>query len=312
MIFAINIRLDYTSYRLVIEFNRLVKIKIKQQSYSFNNQIDSLGIIIVKNVKLFTNFTFCMKNLVVIIFVMFGFLAVAQDGNKKDAKGLKQGEWKKYHSNGMLRYVGNFKDDKPVGVFKYYYDTGNLQVKMTHYGEVSYSNVYYETGEVKGTGKYENQKKDSIWTYYDKEGYKKANEFYLSGKRQGTWLIYYNNGQIAEEKEYNNDFENGNWKQYFYNGKTKLTATYVNGELEGRATYYGKNGKKAVTGPFVKGARHGYWTFYEGDGKTVRKKEQYKNGNRIDANKGDDVIDPREVEYKSEDILTPENFMSPR
>ena len=139
-----------------------------------------------------------------------------------------------------------------------------------------------------------------------------SEEFYLSGKREGTWKTYYNTGKIAEEKEYSNDFEEGVWNQYFANGKKKLTATYKNGALEGRATYYSKGGVKAVSGIFVKGARDGYWTFYEGDGRTVRKKEQYAKGKRIDKNVGDEVLDPREVEYIPESVVSPENFMSPR
>jgi antitoxin component YwqK of YwqJK toxin-antitoxin module len=253
-----------------------------------------------------------MKSLLLILFSCFTLFVFSQEENQTDVNGKKQGLWKKYHPNGMLRYSGNFKDDKPIGVFKYYYESGNFQIKITHSGSEAYSIAYYETGELKAAGKYENQEKDSIWTYYDKEGYKIADEYYIGGKREGKWKVYFKTGKIAEEKEYSNGFENGACNQYLINGKVKLTATYVNGELQGRATYYGNNGLKAVSGKFVRGAREGFWTFYEKDGKTVRKKEEYKNGKRIDANKDDDIIDPREIEYTPEDVLSPENFMSPR
>ena len=271
-----------------------------------------LGIIIVKVAELFTNFVAVMRYFITTIILIFSLSGFAQDENKTDAKGKKQGLWKKYHKNGMLRYEGSFKDDNPVGVFKYYYDTGELQVKMTNIGKNAYSNVYYETGELKATGKYENQKKDSTWTFYDREGYKMAEEFYLSGKAEGTWKVYFPTGKIAEEKEYTDGEENGKWTRYYANGKIKMTAIYENGVLEGRATYYGNNFKKAVSGPFHKNVRHGFWTYYEADGKTVRKKEQYSNGVRIDKNKDDDVIDDREIEYIPENVLSPENFLSPR
>src|SRR5680860_997814 len=112
-----------------------------------------------------------MKNIIVIIFILVSTIGFSQEENTIDAKGLKQGLWKKYHPNGMIRYKGNFKDDKPVGEFKYFYDSGKLQAKISHFGEESYANNYYETGEVKATGKYENQLKDSIWTLYDRDGY---------------------------------------------------------------------------------------------------------------------------------------------
>ncbi len=253
-----------------------------------------------------------MKNLFVVICMLFGSLAFSQGENKTDSKGQKQGEWKKYHKNGVLRYVGNFKNDKPTGVFKYYYDTGKIQVKMTHFGLESYTNIYYKTGELKGTGKYVNQKKDSTWTYYDLNGHKKATEFYVKGVKDKIWYVYFTNEKIAEEKEYLNDFENGFWNQYYESGKKKLTATYKNGGLEGKAVYYNNDGKRGVTGYFFHGVRNGVWIYFKEDGKTVKKKEEYKNGKRIDAAKDDVLIDPEKSKPISEDFLQPENFMSPR
>jgi antitoxin component YwqK of YwqJK toxin-antitoxin module len=255
-----------------------------------------------------------MKKVIVVILLFVGLAGFSQDENKTDVNGKKQGLWKKYHPNGMTRYIGNFKNDKPTGVFKYYYDDGHLQIKMVHKGSETYSQVYYETGEIKAAGKYEEQEKDSIWRFFDKEGYKISEEFYLSGKREGVWKSYYNTGQVAEEKEYSNDFEEGKWNQYFVNGKQKLTATYENGVLEGRATYFSNGGIKSVTGVFVRGTRNGFWTFYEQDGKTVRAKQEYLNGKRIDENKDDDVINPnvRMTDYYPESVISPENFMPPR
>ncbi len=77
-----------------------------------------------------------MRNTVVIIFMLFSLFVFSQEGNRTDGKG-KQGEWKKYHKNGMLHKVGSFKNDKPIGEFKYYYDTGKIQAKMTHAGNQS-------------------------------------------------------------------------------------------------------------------------------------------------------------------------------
>lgn len=263
-------------------------------------------------VKLFTNFVVVMKNLFVIVFMLFGLLVFSQGENKTDAKGQKQGEWKKYHKNGALRYVGNFKNDNPIGEFKYYYDTGKIQAKMSHTGSKTYSIVFYETGEVKATGKYVDQKKDSTWAYYDLDGFKKATEYYTKGLKDKIWHVYFTNGQIAEEKEYLNDFENGMWNRYFKDGKKKQVTNYENGGLEGKAVYYNSNGKRGVTGYFYHGLRNGVWIYFEVDGKTVKKKEEYKNGKRIDKNKDDNIDDPSNFTPISEDFLNPDNITSPR
>lgn len=251
-----------------------------------------------------------MKRVVVVVFMLFGFIAFSQGENKTDSKGEKQGEWKKYHKNGMLRYVGSFKNDKPVGEFKYYYDTGKMQTKMNHKGFGTYSIVYYKTGEVKAVGKYINQVRDSTWTYYDEEGYKKATEFYKKGLKDKMWYTYFKNGQVAEEKEYVNDFENGVWNKYEQDGKKKMTATYVDGGLEGKAVYFSL-GKRQISGFYYHGLRTGVWLYFEKDGIKIKKKEEYKNGRRIGANK-DDNIEKEPLKPILEDFLKPENFMSPR
>lgn len=241
-----------------------------------------------------------MRHLLIIFIFLFNLTLVAQETNKTDAKG-KQGLWKKYHENGKLRYEGSFKDDKPIGTFKYYYDTGELQVEMKHEGNISNSTVYYPSGKVKGTGKYIDQKKDGQWDYFDEDGNKRAVEHYVKGKKDKKWESYFPDGKIAEEKMWKDDFENGKWKQYFANGNTKVVATYVNGGLEGKASYFRPNGTRGVSGNFYHGVRHGVWKYYEDDGQTVEKVEIYKKGQRVDKNKDDDVEDINSIQPIPED-----------
>ena len=42
--------------------------------------------------------------------------------NRTDAKGLKQGLWRKYNSNDVLFSEGVYKDGKHTGTFKIYSD----------------------------------------------------------------------------------------------------------------------------------------------------------------------------------------------
>ena len=147
-----------------------------------------------------------MKNVIVVIFMLFGFLVFAQGDNKTDAKG-KQGEWKKFHENGNLIKVGTFKNDKPVGEFKYYYDNGKIKAKMNHKGSEAYSIFFHESGVPESTGKYLNQKKDSTWVYYDLDGFKIATDYFINGEKNRTSFSFYQSGKIAEEKEFVKDFE---------------------------------------------------------------------------------------------------------
>src|SRR5690606_34958299 len=90
--------------------------------------------------------------------------------NQVDSKGQKQGEWRKpYEGNTVFRYVGQFKNDKPIGKFVYYYQTGDVEAIITFLpdGKTAYSKMYHESGYLMAKGKYINQLKDSTWMYYD-------------------------------------------------------------------------------------------------------------------------------------------------
>ena len=44
----------------------------------------------------------------------------AQDYNKTDKQGRRQGPWVDFYANGQKRYEGLFKNDRCHGEFKYY------------------------------------------------------------------------------------------------------------------------------------------------------------------------------------------------
>jgi len=222
--------------------------------------------------------------------------------NKVDEKGLKQGVWKKYHPNGIVRYEGQFKNDKPTGTFKHYDDKGKLSMKVHHFPNTSYANMYYQTGELKATGKYVNQQKDSTWMYYHDNGHPLAEEFYFNGKREGTWKIFYSNGKIAEEKNYTDNIEHGDWIEYYESGKIKSKSTYDKGRMEGKRYFYYENGLTKILGNYSRDVRHGVWMYYNEDG-TTKKKEEYNFGKRIDENKDDFMIIDDTLNREKKDIL---------
>jgi len=252
-----------------------------------------------------------MRILIFSILLLSHIFCFGQEINQTDLSGKKQGVWKKRHNNGVLRYVGQFKDDQPTGWFKHYYPSGSLNVKVLHRVKDSYASIYYETGELQAIGKYKGQAKDSSWVYYHKNGKTMTEEFYLNGKREGNWKLYYKDGKKAEEKEFSQDLEQGEWKTYYRSGQLKMKATYVNGRLEGEQWYYNTNGRPAVKGSVAKGVRHGFWIYYNPNG-TTKKKEEYHYGKRIDEGKDDDVIDDRNILREEQDVLEFEDLFPPR
>lgn len=220
-----------------------------------------------------------MKKVLVILFVIQNFLMFSQTF---DASGKKQGYWKKTDERtGKLIYEGEFKDNKPIGKFKYYYpnDTTTRAVMIfKNDGKISYAKLFHQNGKRAAEGKYINKEtKDSIWTYYDESGTLLSSDTYSVGKKNGKSCVYLVDGTLSEEKFYKNDLQDGVCKQYFDGKTVKSQSNYVNGKQEGRTTYYYPNGTEIATGVYKNGVKNGIWIYKEENGK-LKERELYRNG----------------------------------
>lgn len=250
-----------------------------------------------------------MKSIFTIILSTFTLLLFSQDINKTDAKGKKQGEWKKLYNNGFVRYQGQFKDDKPFGTFNYYFETGKPSLILNYEGDISRSLAFYEEGKLKAKGNYKNQQKDSIWNYYSLAGYRISEELFVNGKKQGIIKNFFEDGKIAEEKEFAYDIEEGEWNQYYEDGKVRMKSTYKNGVLEGKTYYYDRIGNKMIEGNFLHDVRHGAWMFFDEKG-NITKKEIYMNGNC--QNCQENIIKEDSESKDKQDVMEFEDMIPPQ
>lgn len=219
-----------------------------------------------------------IRFLIVVLSLLIGGGLSAQL-NQKDAQGRKHGKWEKKHSNGKIRYTGQFDHGKPVGTFVYYFENGQMRArnKFRNNSELIMSKQFGEDEKLAATGLYRGQEKDSTWTYYDFEGNLLMREDYKNGILHGEVIKYFPNGKIAEVKNFDNGVQVGSWEQYYESGKPMAKGTYVNGSLHGEATYYYSNGKPRLKGSYVKGLMHGTWYHFTQDLK-VEKKETWEYG----------------------------------
>ena len=199
--------------------------------------------------------------------------------NQVDAKGRKQGLWRKNFENGKPRYEGSFKDDQPEGVFRYYIDSGELKMVsfFSNKGLRSYTKGLDNKGNIISEGVFVDQKKDSVWTYYNEEHIPVSRETYTLGKRIGSWYVYYPHGQVSEEMNYANDERHGPWIQYYEDGVKRLTANYKDGMLHGKIAYNWANGKPELMGNYVDDLRQGTWYHFEENG-NIKETEVFKDG----------------------------------
>ncbi|HTB31168.1 MAG TPA: hypothetical protein VK808_04030 [Bacteroidia bacterium] len=185
--------------------------------------------------------------------------------NKIDAEGRKQGLWKKNYEDGNIRFVGHFWDDKPSGVFKNYYDQGDSLQSIRVYsndGQTAYAHLFYTTGALWAEGKYVNEKRDSIWKFYDDVQRMVLKNQYKNGKREGKSVIFYKSGNTLEVKNYKNDLEEGPFQQYFDEGGLKEEGTYLHGKLVDTLFIYDIDGYINIKGKYVNDMKEGNWIFY--------------------------------------------------
>lgn len=219
-----------------------------------------------------------MKKTALFLFILCSFLSGAQT---VDAQGRKQGYWKKKDDKGKLIYEGSFKDNIPVGRFRYYYqlvDSVRAIMDFKNEGKMAYARLFHINGKRMGEGKYINKEmKDSTWTFYDQAGVLLSKENYKAGKKEGLATVYLPDGTISEERTYKNDLQDGPFTEYFSGGAVKAKGAYVKGKLDGRVSYHYPNGVEVAAGYYRNGEKNGPWIYKTESGK-IREKELYRNG----------------------------------
>lgn len=194
--------------------------------------------------------------------------------NKIDSLGRKQGHWKVYYPNSKhLEYEGLFKDDKPQGLFKYYYEHDTIKAKILFQkdGKIAYATLYHLNGKVMAKGKYLEQKKDSVWEFYNEFGQLINRENYLQGQRHGLSITYYDSSKIFEKKQYILNKKHGYFIQYFPDGKIKGMGYYKEDNPEGYFVYYAPNGTRVGLMTYKNGILDGPMVIKELDGKIKQK-----------------------------------------
>ena len=142
-----------------------------------------------------------MKRLVIVLFLFFSLINCKAQTykvfkgdtiNRIDAKGQKVGLWRKYYENDTLFSEGYFKKGKHSGTFHTFYKNGKRQSVLSFRGltEISFAELFYDTGIPMAKGKYIDRTKDSVWIYFDEEGKMNSEEIYKNGVKEGTWKVY--------------------------------------------------------------------------------------------------------------------------
>ena len=214
-----------------------------------------------------------MKNFWILFLISTA--AFAQDFNKLDANGKKDGLWKgTYEISKRPRYEGTFSHGKETGLFKFFDDTKKGDVIATRdfsANDGSAYTIFYDQNKNKvSEGKVIGKNYEGEWKYYHKASKViMITENYKNGKLEGLRTVFYPNSKIAEEMTYKNGLKEGIYKSFGQNGSPLELTTYKNNQYEGDAVFYDVDGAIASKGKFVNGKKAGMWQFFE-KGKLVK------------------------------------------
>jgi antitoxin component YwqK of YwqJK toxin-antitoxin module len=200
-------------------------------------------------------------------FILISNPATAQI-NETDLEGRKQGAWEKYWdaTQSTLQYKGQFINDFPVGDFWYYYPSGEVRAVIEHLNKrSSFVTFYFKNKQVMSEGMYLNQKRDSIWINYNRQGYRVSMEKYRDGKLNGKKAMFYIQNQIdwgelkvLSETMYSDSLKSGPFLEYFSSGIVKKRGAFENDKEAGIWTTFDINGIPIQFCQYKKGLKHGW------------------------------------------------------
>jgi len=213
-------------------------------------------------------------------------LAQTKAENKTDEKGRKQGYWQKMDpTTKKIIYKGSFKDDKPQGLFTYYFkgsDSIHSKMDFRQDGKIAYAQLYYYSGKPEAKGKYIGEQRDSLWNFYDGAGVLISTEMYANGKKNGLSKIFFQDGKLSEEKIYKDGKLEGAFRQYYSDKVIKAEGAFIKDNYNGKCVWYYPNGTAAAQGVYENNVKKGIWIYKENDGK-LKSKEVWVNGKQLTA-----------------------------
>lgn len=190
-------------------------------------------------------------------------------------------EWKEeFYDNGKRKYYGAFKNGLKVGIHKEYdiegkaivakqYDDNGILIAQglidTLERKQSDWQLFYETGEIKAKGKYQNNVATGEWIYFYPDGKIEQKGKYRKGKFDGKWLWYYPNNQLWREENYELGKEEGLFTEYNDTGKVILKGQYSDGERTGIWIY--QVGDITEIGKYIEGVKDSIWKSMYNNGK---------------------------------------------
>ena len=128
-----------------------------------------------------------------------------------------------YGDNSTIRDEGKISNEVPSGLWRSYYENGNLK-----------SSVTYKNGKVDGI---------AFFFYNDNSETKRAEVIYKEDVIQGVYQEFYQNGAQKAKLNYEDGKLDGDAEFYYQSGRIKIKGEYKKNEKKGKWLFYSENGE---------------------------------------------------------------------
>ncbi len=163
--------------------------------------------------------------------------------NRVDENNRKTGYWIYFLDGDSTRIEkeGKYLNNRKNGVWKTYYPNGILKSEITYLNNRpnGYARIYYKNGKISEEGIWKGTKWVGQYNYYYENG-NKAYEwsFNENGKRSGKQKYYYESGKLRIEGDWQDGKENGIIKEYYEKGGIKSEKIFAAGSFNSNSSKF--------------------------------------------------------------------------
>lgn len=183
-----------------------------------------------------------------------------------DEEGLRQGYWEEYYiePEGQLKSKGKYKDGKKIDEWQYFFANNQLQQIGKYLKEEKPTGLwkwYYESGQLLREENFRKGLEDGMMYEYLENGTIITEGEFIDGLKEGEWL--YQHGDHKEIGKYRDGQKSGVWKYYYLtNESINFEGNFIDGEPDGKHKYYYDNGKLQREEIYTMGIKKDNWRYY--------------------------------------------------
>ena len=196
-----------------------------------------------------------------------------------------------FDENKFIIKRGYYRENVPLGIHREYNTDGSVKNSLVYDEEghiISQGiikddgsregkwNYYYDNGELKSEGNYENNRQVGEWKYFFKGGNPEQIGNFNKGVLQGKWQWFYLDGKTLREENFDRGKREGLYIEFSHEGDTLTKGLYIEGEMNG--LWKTKYGDIFEVGSYVNDLKNGLWKTFYSNGSL------YYQGNYIQGN----------------------------